>query len=654
MSLTIEEEINNQRKKNSHAKQIWILLVISFFGIFIMLIFLFILIRNIPGSPYTMPLNEISSQAAIDLWGLDKTPFQQFFIFLGNIISGNWGESLIISSGIPVKDKIVVVLPRFLEFNFISFCFSLPLGVIFGIWAFKFKDKWKGIIPKAIKRLNWAIFVVGLGIWLQYTFGYRIGLLPSKMYYDVNMPTIPKITHFRLIDTLLAGNWAAWWDQVLHLVMPVFCLSFIMVSFISEMTYSMIDFYKSGKDIPFLSGKIGFYLSLIFTYGLLIDVTFGHNSLSMLVVQSIYAKDLFIASVGIYLIFLIFIVINISINILLYLIPIVIEFRKKSKIAKKEAESTNSTESVITDSISKSPETVKEPNMEESALVLDKDDENTKSISKGIFHSLKRKLINPLTILGIILIGFIIVLAIFAASLSPYDYELVQGIDYSVAWYDPPSSDHIFGVTKFGRDVLSRCLYGIQNAVKMGFISTIIGMPLGVLIGMISAFYGKWVKYIIDTTIGMILFIPGSIFVFSIVSVAGNDFSDFYWIYGLISLPIATLFTQQALSFEMKKGAIIPRDFTKPNGRKIVNRLPNIILSILGVGCLLMGLTILIFEGMDYLGVGDYSVIGLGTDINIGRSRLTTAPWATFWPAFWIFIVVLGFIMLGSGLKEEE
>ena len=148
-------------------------------------------------------------------------------------------------------------------------------------------------------------------------------------------------------------------------------------------------------------------------------------------------------------------------------------------------------------------------------------------------------------------------------------------------------------------------------------------------------------------------FVPGSLFVYSIVSIVGNDDLNFYWIYGLISLPITILFTQQAISYEMKKGEILPRDFTKSNGRKILNRLPNIILSIIGVGCLVMGLAILSFESLNWLGIGDPSVIIIGSDLNIARSRMTSAPWALFWPVSWIYITVLGFIMVGIGLKEE-
>ena len=118
MNLTIDEETYKQRKKKSLVKQIWILLLISFVGFFIMLMLLFILIRNTPSSPYSKPLSESLSQEMIDLWGLDKTPFQQFFKFLWNLISGNCGESFVIMRGLTVKELIIDRFPIFLEFNF--------------------------------------------------------------------------------------------------------------------------------------------------------------------------------------------------------------------------------------------------------------------------------------------------------------------------------------------------------------------------------------------------------------------------------------------------------------------------------------------------------------------------------------------------------
>ena len=171
--------------------------------------------------------------------------------------------------------------------------------------------------------------------------------------------------------------------------------------------------------------------------------------------------------------------------------------------------------------------------------------------------------------------------------------------------------------------------------------------------GIISSFFGKWAKYVIDIINGLIFFFPGIIIAIAFISIVGNELSTIYWILGIAALPFATLFSQQAVSYEMKRGDIKPLKFNKVNGRKILLRLPNIILSILGVGCFIIGFTILIFETLNFMGMGDLSDITLGTDVYIARMRLGTSPWAPLWPAFWIYFTALSFIMLGIGLKEE-
>jgi len=656
MSLTIDEKTNNQKKDMSLVSQsliqMGILLVISFIGMFIIIFLLFVFIRMMPGNPFMFGIGIPANEEMIEFWGLDKPIISQFFIFLWNLISGNWGNSSALRTGFPVKELMIEPYFKFLEINFITLCFSLLLGVIFIVLKNKFKVKKYGKIAHLIKYLNWAIPIFGLGMLLQYTFGYALNVLPSTSFYDQALPIVPAITHFRLLDCLIAGDFVALWDTITHLIMSVFCQSFIIFSFIIDLTYSIIDFYKSPKEMHCFSGKIAFYLGFIFTTTFLLEITFSNLGMGYLITASLLHFDILVLSASIYRMLLTFLIINIFINSILHIIRI----SKLGKIPETEnnlATTTISSDPFISESSSNSPETISEPVLEENSLVLDKKTDNKESIGKEIFRTLKIKLSKPLTKKGFIFISIFLIIAIVAKFLSLYDYNLVLGIDTSVPAYSAPSIKHIFGVTKFGRDVFLRCIFGIQTAVKVGLISTLIGMPLGVLMGSISAFFGKWVKYIIDTINGMILIIPGYFFAYIILSIIGPNIGKFYWILGLVNIPIATLLTQQVISYEMKKGDIIPSDFSKTNGKKILSRLPNIISSILGVGCLLIGLTIILFEGLNFMGVGDPMIASLGYDINIGQSKLTIAPWATFWPAFWIFIIVLSFIILGMGLKED-
>ncbi len=625
-----------------------ILLVLSLIAIFIMLLTLFIIIRTIPGNPY-MNMNGYPSQrwidwhnAQVELWGFNKTPIQQFFIFLWNIISGNWGESYFLHRGTPMNEMIINYFSRFLELNFLSFIFALLPGIIFGVLAYKFKDKWYGLIPQAIKRLNWAIPILGLSLLLVFIFSIKLSWLPSDLYYDNHLEPIPEVTHFRLIDCLLAGKLDYFVDTLKHLILPVICQSVIMFSFIMSLTYSIMDFYKSPKEMHFLSGKIGFYLSFILCSDLLIGTIFCLRNLSLLTIYSIYYPEVFVLSASLYLISLTFLGINIFVTFFLHLILNIIEHAKLSLKNDETTISSNIKSKIIS-----------KPTLEKNSLIIESNDEEKKSIAKEIFMNLRRKIFNPLTIFGIFIIFIILIIAIFAKWISPYDYEFVLGIDMSASPDAAPSSEHLFGTTKYGRDVFSRCLYGIQTAVKVGIISTIIGMLLGLLTGAISSFFGKWVKYTIDTINGIILLIPGIFFAILIFNALENDINNIYWILGLVNIPIATLFTQQAVSYEMKRGDIYPLKFSKKNGKKILIRLPNIILSILGVGCLITGLIILTFETINYLGFRDPTTITLGDDINVAEYKISIAPWAVFWPAFCLYITVLGFIMLGIGLKEE-
>ena len=657
-SLTINENLNNEKREfsvlaNSLIKMS-IILVLSLIGFFIIMIILFILMKNMPGSVFTYvrgerPVPEWYNEQ-VELWGLNKPVISQFFIFLGNVISGNLGDSFVILRGYPVKELIMVTYRRTFELNLLSFAFALFLGVIFGVLAYIFRKKWYGLIPQAIKRLNWAIPIFGLGSLLLLIFALKMKILPVTGYFSPEYISVPEVTHFRLIDCILAGDSAAYWDTVKHLIMPVFCQGFIMFSFIVELTYSIIEFYKNPKKMPLLSGKIGFYLSMIMTTDLMIEITFNLLGIGILAVDAINCFGIEFAVIAgtFYRIILTFFIINLSLNFLLYITRVILHLMKKSKIEDKIIDSS---EPIINSNVSN--EETSEPRLDENIFLNDNVIDNKKPLTKEVFLSLRRKIFNPLTFLGIFIIFLVLILAIFAKYISPYDYDFVSGIDFSVQAYSSPSIEHIFGTTKYGRDVFSRCLFGIQTTVKVGFISLLIGMPLGVIIGSISTFFGKWVKFTIDVINGIILFVPVFLFIILMISVIGVELKNIYWILGLVVLPIATIFTQQAISYEMEKGHVKPLEFSKQNGKRILLRLPNIILAIFGVGCLIIGLVIIIFEFVNFIGFGDYNTINLGGDIINAQSHIPTAPWASLWPIFWLYVSVLGFNMLGIGLKEE-
>jgi peptide/nickel transport system permease protein len=173
-----------------------------------------------------------------EAYGLNEPVLVQLWIYIQKLFTGNWGVSLIIRRDTPVWEMILDVFPRTAEIAILSVGIATIVGVKIGILSAVNRNKRKDTIIRFIALVGVAIPVFWLGMLLQFTFGYKLDLLPSTNYYDPNMHEVTKITHFRLIDTLIQGDFAAFWDTVLHLIMPVFCLSFIYLAGITRQTRS--------------------------------------------------------------------------------------------------------------------------------------------------------------------------------------------------------------------------------------------------------------------------------------------------------------------------------------------------------------------------------------------------------------------------------
>jgi len=205
----------------------------------------FIMTRIMPGNPFMLIVGEhvtdsqLATIAALEArYGLNEPVLVQLWLYVQRLFSGDWGESLTLSKGTPVWTMILEVFPKTAELAILSVGIATIVGVKAGISSAVNRNKRKDTIIRFFALMGVAIPVFWLGMILQYIFGYNLDILPTTNYWSVNMVNIPKITHFRLIDTLLAGNFEAWWDTVLHLIMPVFCLSYIYLAGITRQTRS--------------------------------------------------------------------------------------------------------------------------------------------------------------------------------------------------------------------------------------------------------------------------------------------------------------------------------------------------------------------------------------------------------------------------------
>ena len=212
------------------------------------------------------------------------------------------------------------------------------VGIKAGIASAVNRNKRKDTFIRFFALMGVAIPVFWLGMILQFIFGYKLDLLPTTNYWSPNLDDVPKITHFRLIDTLIQGEFAAFWDTALHLVMPVFCLSYIYLAGITRQTRSSmlevleLDYVRTARAkgckendvinkhafrnalIPVVT-VVGLGFAGLLGGAVLTETTFNLNAMGRLTIDAINAIDYDIINVSIFISTIILVSANLIIDL---------------------------------------------------------------------------------------------------------------------------------------------------------------------------------------------------------------------------------------------------------------------------------------------------------------------------------------------------
>ena len=272
-------------------------------------------------------------------------------------------------------------------------------------------------------------------------------------------------------------------------------------------------------------------------------------------------------------------------------------------------------------------------------------------------HRRKKSLINgwlksTFTFLGILLILVIISIAVFGPWIAPYSYEEATGVSL-YAW-KPPSPKHPLGTVYAGNDLLSRIIYGTSYYLVIALLSVGISLIVGTFLGMLAGYYGKWVDSIVMRVMDVILAFPGIIFALAFLAIFGTRFIYIVMILGVIGIPYYSRLVRSSVFKEKELDYVAAAKVSGANKWRIMFKhiLPNSIQPIIismsfDIGRLLINLTIL-----GFLGFNDARFIDWGSDIFSGRGHIWDAPWATLWPSVMILISVVGFMIVGDGLRD--
>ncbi|NRR23443.1 MULTISPECIES: ABC transporter permease [unclassified Brevibacillus] len=259
---------------------------------------------------------------------------------------------------------------------------------------------------------------------------------------------------------------------------------------------------------------------------------------------------------------------------------------------------------------------------------------------------------NGLGVIGAVIILGLIVVAIFAPLIAPFD---PNAQDYNKILMSP-DGEHLFGTDDLGRDIFSRVVYGARISIQAALISVGIAMLIGVPIGLLSGYYrGFWDEWIVMRSVDAMQAFPFLILALAISAVLGSGFGNAMLAIGIGFAPAFIRITRgQVLSLRNMEYIQAARSVGVKDARIIFRHiLPNAMNPIVIQATLAMASGIIAEASLSYLGLGvQPPTPSWGSMLNQAQTLMSVAPYATFYPGIAIFLVVLGFNLLGDGLQQ--
>ncbi len=258
---------------------------------------------------------------------------------------------------------------------------------------------------------------------------------------------------------------------------------------------------------------------------------------------------------------------------------------------------------------------------------------------------------HPLLFIGVVLVIAQLGAAVLAPALAPYD-PLAQHV---VSRLQGPSAEFLLGTDKFGRDVLSRILFGYRASLAVAGLSVLIALVVGGWLGVMAAYYGGWVDRVIMRTMDVLFAFPIILLAIGIISVLGPQQWTTAVAIGVVYVPIfARLLRGPSLVIAESEYVRAARALGVGDGGIILRHIiPNLASVILVQTSLSLSTAILVEASLTFLGIGTQPPTpSLGLMLSDGRSFLTLSPWTSVFSGAAILLASLGFNLLGDALRD--
>lgn len=256
-----------------------------------------------------------------------------------------------------------------------------------------------------------------------------------------------------------------------------------------------------------------------------------------------------------------------------------------------------------------------------------------------------------LVVIGLVGFLFFVFIAVFANVLTPYDRDAQDSYNILAN----PSSEHLLGTDQFGRDTLTRIMYGARVSLIVGVVAVAIACVVGVFLGLCASYFGGWVDTIIMRCSEALMAIPGIMVSMALIAILGNSIFDMAAILAFSTIPFYVRMTR-AMALSIKSSDYVKAAQIQGAGSLYImfrHVLPNSISPIIIMMMQQVGSTILMESGLSFLGIGiTIPIPSWGTMVEGGRQYMLQCPALGIAPGACVALLVISLNLLGDGIRD--
>lgn len=258
---------------------------------------------------------------------------------------------------------------------------------------------------------------------------------------------------------------------------------------------------------------------------------------------------------------------------------------------------------------------------------------------------------NKLALVGAGIVVFFILFGLLSSVIAPEGYNNQVLADR----LQPPSAEHWLGTDDFGRDIFTRIMYGARISLYVGFFAVMGATVVGTLLGILAGYYGRWVDVLISRVFDIMLAFPSILLAIAIVAILGPSLQNALIAIAIINVPtFGRLVRSRVLSIKEEEYVMSAKAIGMKDGRILLHHvLPNSLAPIIVQASLGIATAIIEAAALGFLGLGAQAPQPeWGKMLADAKNYIQDAPWTVFFPGLAIMLTVLGFNLLGDGLRD--